>query len=240
MKEVEGKKIRISMDGPYELHGGIDVDIASIGANAEGDSIAWVHGRKFEKKDEPAANRDAEPTYLCRCGHSKTKPFCDGTHDDAEFCGHEHANRAPYVEAAQVQPGEAVNLLDDPSLCVGARFCDVGATAWRYAQRSGDPKNLQMAVEEACKCPSGRLTIMEQDGTLIEPKLDAKVSAVQDPVNNCRGPLWVQGGIEVEGANGEKYETRNRVTLCRCGESANQPYCDGSHYNCGHMKGLDH
>ncbi len=243
MKEVEGKKIRISMDGPYELHGDIHVDLASIGTNAQGDSIAWVHGRSYEKKDEPAEYKNMEPphepTYLCRCGHSKTKPFCDGTHDDVGFCGHEHAGRAPYVESAEVQPGEGVNLLDDPSLCVGARFCDVGATVWRYAQRSGDPENKKLAIEEACKCPSGRLTIMEQDGSFVEPRLEPKVSAVQDPINNCRGPLWVQGGIAVEGANGEQYETRNRVTLCRCGESANQPYCDGSHYNCPHMLGQD-
>ena len=241
MKEVKGKKIRISMDGPYELYGDIDVDIAGIGANAEGDSISWVRGRALNKKDKPTEQEsDQEPVHLCRCGHSKSKPFCDGTHNDVEFCGREQAKRVPYVEAAEVQEGEAVNLLDDPSLCVGARFCDVGATAWSYAQNSGDKKNLEMAIEETCKCPSGRLTLMERDGTQIEPKLAPKISAVQDPVNNCRGPLWVQGGIKIEGANGEEYETRNRVTLCRCGESANQPYCDGSHYNCPHMQGLDH
>ena len=29
--------------------------------------------------------------------------------------------------------------------------------------------------------------------------------------------------------NGTEYEQRNRVTLCRCGASANKPYCDGTH-----------
>jgi CDGSH-type Zn-finger protein len=42
--------------------------------------------------------------------------------------------------------------------------------------------------------------------------------------------LWVRGGIPVISADGFAYEVRNRVTLCRCGASANKPFCDGSHY----------
>jgi CDGSH-type Zn-finger protein len=54
-----------------------------------------------------------------------------------------------------------------------------------------------------------------------------------------RGPLWVKGGIGLEGAKGVKYETRNRMTLCRCGESSNMPFCDATHLHCPHMKGAD-
>jgi CDGSH-type Zn-finger protein len=39
----------------------------------------------------------------------------------------------------------------------------------------------------------------------------------------------VRGGIPIESANGKTYAVRNRVTLCRCGQSANKPLCDGSH-----------
>ena len=39
--------------------------------------------------------------------------------------------------------------------------------------------------------------------------------------------------LEVESAEGERYETRNRVTLCRCGASANKPLCDGTHAEAG-------
>jgi hypothetical protein len=110
---------------------------------------------------------------------------------------------------------------------------------WGLVERSDIPQNKMLAVEEACDCPSGRLTVVDTDGGHIEPQLAPGISAIEDPINNCRGPLWVKDGIAVEGANGEKYEVRNRVTLCRCGESKNQPYCDGNHYNCQHMQGLD-
>ena len=231
MDKAEGMKITITRDGPYQVTGNVPLHRESIGADAQGDSVAWQKDRAYESEEKDY--------NLCRCGHSRQKPYCDGTHDDAGFCGHEKAERPSYRENAQVQRGEAVDLMDDQSLCVGARFCDVGATAWQYAADSGDPRNKAMAIEEACKCPSGRLTVLDRDGAMIEPKLEPEIGVVQDPVNNCRGPLWVKGGIEVEGANGEKYEVRNRVTLCRCGESSNQPYCDGSHYNCERMQGLD-
>ena len=35
--------------------------------------------------------------------------------------------------------------------------------------------------------------------------------------------------MEVVGADGKAYEVRNRMTLCRCGESSNKPFCDGTH-----------
>jgi CDGSH-type Zn-finger protein len=31
------------------------------------------------------------------------------------------------------------------------------------------------------------------------------------------------------GADGNAYEVRNRMTLCRCGRSENKPFCNGAH-----------
>ncbi|MFV0643915.1 MAG: CDGSH iron-sulfur domain-containing protein, partial [Sphingomonadaceae bacterium] len=58
---------------------------------------------------------------------------------------------------------------------------------------------------------------------------DPRVSVTEDTARGCAGPIWVEGGITVEAADGTVYEERNRVTLCRCGQSQNKPYCDGTH-----------
>ena len=45
----------------------------------------------------------------------------------------------------------------------------------------------------------------------------------------ARGGLWMRGGFPMRRENGEFFELRNRVVVCRCGQSANKPYCDGTH-----------
>jgi CDGSH-type Zn-finger protein len=54
-------------------------------------------------------------------------------------------------------------------------------------------------------------------------------------VDPCRlvYAAWVTGNIPIERADGKPFETRNRVTLCRCGHSENKPLCDGTHRRIG-------
>ncbi|MCC8179518.1 MAG: CDGSH iron-sulfur domain-containing protein [Planctomycetes bacterium] len=226
-------KIEITRDGPYRVSPDIHLDHATILSDNEGASEKWSKG------DDIPNPHPGQPYMLCRCGHSKSHPFCDGNHNDVGFVGTEHANRPSYSQSAKIYRGQTVHLMDDEELCAGARFCDRGATVWGLVQSSDQPGNREMAIQESCDCPSGRLTVIDGDGTVVEPKLSQEDSVVQDPIYNCRGPLWAKGGIEIEDAKGGKYEVRNRVTLCRCGESKNQPFCDGSHYDCPHMHGSD-
>ena len=45
------------------------------------------------------------------------------------------------------------------------------------------------------------------------------------------GPILVKGETLVT-KNGEKLEVTEQYALCRCGQSKNQPYCDGTHKLC--------
>jgi len=47
------------------------------------------------------------------------------------------------------------------------------------------------------------------------------------------GPLQVSGKFVLKSANGEVMETGDVIFLCRCGGSANKPFCDGSHRRVG-------
>ncbi|HEY6877833.1 MAG TPA: CDGSH iron-sulfur domain-containing protein, partial [Polyangiales bacterium] len=98
---------------------------------------------------------------LCRCGASKNKPFCDGSHHDVQFSA------------------------------------------------TGEP-------------PTGTQTDMlpVRDGPLvIDPELD--------------GPLQVRGNLEITSGTGRVVARVTSARLCRCGGSANKPFCDGTHAKIG-------
>lgn len=47
------------------------------------------------------------------------------------------------------------------------------------------------------------------------------------------GPLKVEGELEFVDRDGALIEKRDAVRLCRCGQSATKPFCDGSHKKAG-------
>jgi CDGSH-type Zn-finger protein len=53
------------------------------------------------------------------------------------------------------------------------------------------------------------------------------------PTNN--GPLRVEGDFEIVDPQGKAFGLggRTAVSLCRCGHSANKPFCDGTHKTIG-------
>ncbi|KVV13397.1 CDGSH iron-sulfur domain-containing protein [Flavobacterium sp. TMP13] len=50
---------------------------------------------------------------------------------------------------------------------------------------------------------------------------------------NKNGSIKIDGDFEITDANGNVYNLQGRkaLGLCRCGLSANKPFCDGSHRN---------
>lgn len=46
---------------------------------------------------------------------------------------------------------------------------------------------------------------------------------------NDSGPYIVTGSFKVVDAEGNAFETKKAVSLCRCGHSENKPFCDGTH-----------
>jgi len=217
------QRIKVSKDGPYLVSGSLPLEQEIIIANKADVPVKWEKGKKYPDKQNYA---------LCRCGASKNKPFCDGTHNALKFDGAETAKQKTYQEMAKTTRGPELDLSDAESLCAVACFCHRAGDAWNLTENSNDPVKKALAIEEACDCPSGRLVAWEKTaGTPIEPKLEPSVSIVEIPYAEVSGPIWVKGGIPIEAADGYQYEARNRATLCRCGRSSNKPFCDGTHVN---------
>lgn len=47
------------------------------------------------------------------------------------------------------------------------------------------------------------------------------------------GSLKVEGNVEICCGSGRSIQTKTKVFLCRCGQSKNKPFCDGSHKAAG-------
>jgi CDGSH-type Zn-finger protein len=217
----DSPKIVITENGPYIVTGGVPVKSWEICNNEEGYCRTWKETKSWPVQQEYA---------LCRCGQSKNKPFCDGSHLHAHFDGTESGDREPYQSGAEVTKGPTLTLQDNEHLCVHARFCQRAGGTWNLVRQSDIPEARDTAIEEACNCPSGRLVVIDNDtGEAIEPDLEKSIVVIEYPAKGEHGPLWVRGGIPVVSADGKPYEVRNRVTLCRCGKSGNKPFCDGSH-----------
>ena len=137
---------------------------------------------------------------------------------------------SPKIIRIATVPGPGVQLADNTEYCVHARFCMARGTVWQLTEDSDNTEAHDLAVHESMYCPSGRLKLWDkEEEKFYEPPLKPALGLIEDPQEECNGPVWVKGGIPVNGPNGTEYEQRNRVTLCRCGASANKPYCDGTH-----------
>ena len=214
-------RVTVSENGPYMVAGDIPLAKQIITTNAEDGSEAWREGSAVAHRETYA---------LCRCGASQSKPFCDGSHLKIGFVGTETASRDTYLDQAKLLDGPILQLTDAESLCAFARFCDPNGNVWSQVSQTDDRGVRAMFIRQVNECPSGRLVAWDKSsGKPIEPALPVSIGLIEDPEQQCSGPLWLRGGIPVVAADGFEYEVRNRVTLCRCGESKNKPFCDGTH-----------
>jgi CDGSH-type Zn-finger protein len=221
MANKTGPKVKVLKDGPYVVSGGPPLEKEIMVMDSEGNPEKWKKTGSYPAKE----------TYnLCRCGNSSNKPFCDATHADKGFCGDETAKRKSYMELAEKNPGPGLDLYDAECYCSIAMFCHKGGDTWTLTEKSDNPANKKLAIQEACNCPSGRLVAWDKElNKSIEPDFKKSISLIEDTKHNVSGPIWLKGGIPIESSDGYVYEVRNRMNLCRCGRSKYKPFCDGSH-----------
>lgn len=219
--------ISISKDGPYRIQGGITLNKKEVIYSEFDEALTWNKINVIQTPTNYA---------LCRCGESRNKPFCDGSHTRINFDGTETADTCFTVERQQdIKPSNSeettINVKSDSDLCSHMGFCFNRFGNLAQMMPSADDVRIQnQIIAMVERCPSGALTYeinvdseSPNDFLKVEPDLPTTIDVITD------GPLWVTGEIHIERADGQPMEIRNRVTLCRCGHSKNKPFCDGTH-----------
>jgi uncharacterized Fe-S cluster protein YjdI len=125
-----------------------------------------------------------------------------------------------------------VTIVWKPTTCMHSTICWKAATGlpevfspmekpWIKPEASTTEK----MIEQIKKCPSGALSFY-MNGHDDENKEISAESIVEVSPN---GPLLVYGNIIVKDKDGNETHKNKVTAFCRCGESSNKPYCDGTH-----------
>ena len=205
-----GPKIACLPNGPYYLINDPEPHPVATLRDPSGQGYSTVQG-----------------VALCRCGGSRNKPFCDGTHSTNGFRDAKAAD--PAKNRRKAYAGKAITIFDNRAICAHAGFCTDGlkevfredGSPWIDAD-GADVARIVATIE---KCPSGALSYALHGEEAAPPQRAPAVTVTKD------GPYAVTGGVELAGVAFGDGASREHYTLCRCGASANKPFCDGSHWD---------
>ena len=204
MSDEKRPKIKPATNGPLLVQGMEKI-------------VRYTDGKAFEGGDSVA---------LCRCGSSKNKPYCDGTHSKIGFSSEKDSNRV--ANRRESYEGNGVVVHDNRGVCAHAGRCTDGLpSVFRLREEPFVEAKAASAEEIAStirNCPSGALSY--SIGGVEQSERGGAPSAAFAP----KGPYVFTGGAELDAELGEG-ATTDHFTLCRCGASANKPFCSGAHWN---------
>lgn len=177
---------------------------------------------------------------LCRCGASKNKPFCDGTHIVIGFSSanktleeNDDTKKIAIKDKRRDYPGKEITVHDNRKICSHAAECvnnlssvfKLGSRPWI----NPDASKMNDIIVVVRKCPSGALSYSIDGVEHRDP--EEQRNPIVTVLKN--GPYHITGGIELIGENIQLGEgaSKEHYTLCRCGASDNKPFCDGAHRN---------
>jgi len=184
--------------------------------------------KKFTNSKGEAIETQPE-MYLCRCGGSSHKPFCDRTHKKIGFKSDKSPDRVP--DRLDDYVGEHITIHDNRGVCAHSGYCTDNSPAvfkrekepWIYP----DADDADKTATTIKMCPSGALSYTK-DGILYKDQDREPGITISK-----NGPHYVVGCIELNDSKDSKPESEEHYTLCRCGGSKNKPFCSGEHWHIG-------
>ena len=132
-------------------------------------------------------------------------------------------------ESIKEYSNDEVTVLWQASKCSHSAVCaknlaevfNPNERPWINMQGS-DSESIVATVKQ---CPSGALS-MKGDALKAQTGTDVSIKLLEN------GPMLVKGNVSVTMLDGTSKEVANPA-LCRCGKSANKPFCDGAHVKAG-------
>ena len=130
----------------------------------------------------------------------------------------------------EIVTGRDVTIRFDARRCVHSRNCVLGHPEIFVPNVQGewihpDAASAEVAMHVALACPSGAIRVTRNDGSASSDTAPI-VNTVRVREN---GPLAFEAELQIKG----QPQASPRATLCRCGQSANKPSCDGAHAAAG-------
>jgi uncharacterized Fe-S cluster protein YjdI len=115
-----------------------------------------------------------------------------------------------------------------PGICIHAEICaktlpqvyNPNIRPWINAENA----SVDELKEQINNCPSGALSYYIKGEEAAEAETQETKVEVRE-----NGPLLVTGTLNVTDAQGITVIKTAKTAFCRCGGSANKPYCDGTH-----------
>lgn len=144
------------------------------------------------------------------------------------------------TQRLQVYETDQVRVTFDPKVCAHSGAClrrlpqvfDISRRDWIDPSKASS----QEVMHAVAKCPSGALRallVTSVHRTLPDVPLPTPVAAPEvDPVTitvRKNASLLIEGPYRVVGADGTVLREGEKCSLCRCGLSKTQPFCDQSH-----------
>ena len=163
---------------------------------------------------------------LCRCGGSKLKPYCDGTHAQIGFDSSKDPARR--LDRLDKYEGKDITVLDNRGTCCHFGNCTDHLPAVfhedgdSFVKPDGDTPEKIIDIVRAC--PSGALGFIHDGTTYMGEEREPEIYVAEN------ASYYVRGGIELEGEPMNQGANREHYALCRCGQSKNKPFCDGTHW----------
>jgi uncharacterized Fe-S cluster protein YjdI len=180
----EKPKILLLPNGPYYLLNDMEPKVVENLQNSEGQPLSTLRG-----------------VALCRCGASKNKPFCDGTHGTIGFSSENKTqDNSPIIKDKRKNyVGKEITIHDNRKICSHAAECVNNLpSVFKFNTRpwiNPDAADKQQIINTIKKCPSGALGYSIDE---IEYKEQDRMSLVTVSKD---GPYAITGGIDLIGNN---------------------------------------